>query len=115
MRIKSGPARKNRKRKYFKLAKGGYAGKSKKYRQVRQQVEKSLARSYTGRKDRKGDFRRLWITRLNAACREEGLTYGRFIAGLKKADIKLNRKMLAEMALRDAASFKKIVSLVNPA
>lgn len=115
MRIKSGPARKNRKKKYFKLAKGCYAGKSKKYRQVRQQVEKSLARAYTGRKDRKGDFRSLWIMRLNAACREEGLTYGKFIAGLKKADIKLNRKMLAEMALRDSASFKKIVSLVNPA
>ncbi len=115
MRVKSGATRQKRKKKYFKLAKGGYAGKSKKYRQVLQHVEKSLDRSYTGRKDRKGDFRRLWITRLNAACRGEGLTYSQLIMGLKKADISLNRKMLAEMAIRDAASFKKIVSLVKPA
>jgi large subunit ribosomal protein L20 len=113
MRIKSGATRQKRKKKYFKLAKGGYAGKSKKYRQVLQHVEKSLDRSFTGRKDRKGEFRTLWITRLNAACREEGMTYSKLIAGLKKADIRLNRKMLAEMALRDTASFKKIVSLAK--
>ncbi|MFH2204694.1 MAG: 50S ribosomal protein L20 [Elusimicrobiota bacterium] len=115
MRIKAATTRRTRKKKYFKLAKGAYAGKSKKYRQVLQHVEKSLDRAYTGRKDRKGNFRRLWISRLNAACREEGLTYSKLIAGLKKADLRLNRKMLAEIALRDTGSFKKIVSIVKPA
>lgn len=111
MRIKSGVTSRHRKKKYFKLAKGYYAAKSKRWRQVRQQVEKSLDHAYTGRKDKKGDYRSLWITRINAACREENVTYSRFIAGLKKAGVKLNRKMLAELALRDAASFKKLVTL----
>lgn len=115
MRIKGGVTTRSRKKKIFRLAKGAYSSKSKNWRHVRQHVEKSLDRSYTGRKDRKGEFRSLWITRINAACREKDLTYGRFIAGLKKAGILLNRKMLAEMALRDEASFKKLVSLAQAA
>ncbi|MFH1726381.1 MAG: 50S ribosomal protein L20 [Elusimicrobiota bacterium] len=115
MRIKAGVTSRKRKKKYFKAAKGSYASRGKRWRHVRQHVEKSLDYAYAGRKDRKGDMRSLWITRINAACREENVTYGRFIAGLKKAGIGLNRKMLAEMALRDAASFKKIVSLSRAA
>ncbi|MBI5243185.1 MAG: 50S ribosomal protein L20 [Elusimicrobia bacterium] len=111
MRIKSGVSTRKHKKKYFKLAKGYYSNKRNRWRMVKQQVEKSMAHMYTGRKDRKGEFRSLWITRINAACREENTTYGRFIAGLKKAGVRLNRKMLSEMALRDAASFKKLVSL----
>lgn len=115
MRIKSGVTTRRRKKKYFKLAKGSYASRGNRWRHVRQHVEKSLNYAYTGRKDRKGDFRSLWITRINAACREENLAYAKFIAGLKKAGIRLNRKMLAELALRDAASFKKLVSISRSA
>lgn len=111
MRIKAGKNTRKGKKKIFRLAKGAYSSKSKNWRHVLQHVEKSLDRSYTGRKDRKGEFRSLWIGRINAACRERNLTYGRFIAGLKKAGITLNRKMLSEMALRDEASFQKLVSL----
>lgn len=115
MRIKGGVTSRRRKKKVFRIAKGAYSSKSKNWRHVRQHVEKSLDRSYTGRKDRKGEFRSLWIARVNAACREQNLSYSRFIAGLKKAGIALNRKMLAEMALRDEASFKKLVTLAQAA
>ncbi|PCI33203.1 MAG: 50S ribosomal protein L20 [Elusimicrobia bacterium] len=111
MRIKGGQTTRARKKKIFKAAKGAYASKSKNWRHVVQHVEKALNTSYSGRKDRKTEYRSLWITRLNAACREEGTTYAKFIAGLKKAEITLNRKMLSEMALRDAASFKQVVEL----
>ncbi len=113
MRIKSGVTTRRHKKKKFRLAKGFYSDKSRKWRQVKQAVERSLAEAYVGRKDRKGDFRSLWITRLNAACREHGLSYSRFMAGLKKAGVALNRKMLSEMAIRDNASFKKLVSLAS--
>ena len=111
MRIKAGQYTRRRKKKTFKRARGYYASKHSRWRQVKQQVEKSLVHAYTGRKDKKGDFRSVWIMRINAACRDEGLSYSRFMAGLKKAGIALNRKMLAEMAVRDEASFKKLVSL----
>lgn len=115
MRISSAPKRKRRKKKYFKLAKGFYGSNSRQWKAVRERVEKALTHAYTGRKDRKGEYRTLWVTRINAACREEDLTYSRLIAGLKKAGIGLNRKMLAEMALRDAASFKKLVAICKKA
>ena len=111
MRIKSGVTTRQRKKKYFKLAKGSYSDKRSRWRAVIQQVEKSLVHAYTGRKDRKGEFRSLWITRINAACREHNTTYSRFIAALTKKKIPLNRKMLAEMAVRDGESFKKLVAL----
>lgn len=111
MRIKSAVKTRHHKKKKFRLAKGFYSDKSRKWRMVKQQVEKSLAAAYTGRKDKKGDFRSLWIERINAACRENGLSYSRLMAGLKKANILLNRKMISEMAIRDAASFKKLVAL----
>lgn len=115
MRIKSGVTTRKHKKKYFKIAKGYYSNKRNRWRIVKQQVEKSLAHAYTGRKDRKGEYRSLWIGRINAACREENTTYSRFMAGLKKAGIGLNRKMLAEMALHDAVSFKKLVGLSKSA
>lgn len=115
MRIKSGVTTRAHKKKFFKLAKGFYSDKSRKWRMVKQQVEKSLHNAYTGRKDRKGDFRGLWIQRINAACRLSDTTYSRFIAGLSKAGITLNRKMLSELAVNDASSFKKLVELSRPA
>jgi large subunit ribosomal protein L20 len=111
MRIKSGVTTRRHKKKFFKLAKGNYSAKSTRWRMVKQQVEQSLNRAYTGRKDKKGDFRSLWIERINAACREQGTSYSRFIAGLKKAGLTLNRKMLSEMAVRDGSSFKQLVAL----
>ena len=78
-----------------------------------QQVKKSLTAAYTHRKDKKGDVRQMWIVRLNAATREEGMTYSTFINGLKKADIQLNRKMLSEIAIKDPASFTRLVDLAK--
>ncbi len=115
MRIKSGVTTRAHKRKKFKLAKGFYSDKSRRWRQVKQQVEKSLHNAYTGRKDRKGDFRALWIVRINAACRQADTKYSAFMAGLKKAGITLNRKMLSELAINDAPSFKKLVELSRSA
>lgn len=111
MRIKSGVTTRQRKKKIFRLAKGYYSNKRNRWRMVLQQVEKSLVHAYTGRKDRKGEYRTLWIARINAACREHDLSYSRFMAGLKRKGVTLNRKVLAEMAVRDAASFKQLVSL----
>ena len=115
MRIKSGVTTRAHKKKYFKLAKGNYSAKRSRWRMVKQQVEASLAESYIGRKDKKGDFRSLWIERINAACRLNNTTYSKFMGGLKKAGITLNRKMLSEMAIRDEASFGKIIALAKGA
>lgn len=109
MRIKNGVSTRQRKKKYFKLAKGYYSNQRNRWRIVIQAVEKGLVHAYTGRKDKKGEYRKLWITRINAACRENNLSYSRFMAGLKKKGVVLNRKMLAEMAVRDGDSFKKLV------
>lgn len=113
MRIKSGVTTRRHKKKFFKLAKGNYSAKRTRWRMVKQQVEKSLHTAYTGRKDKKGDFRSLWIERINAACREHDTSYSRFMNGLKKAGITLNRKMLSEMAVRDGGSFKKLVEMAG--
>jgi len=113
MRIKAAIYTRRRKKKIFRLAKGYYGNKRNRWRMVVQQVEKSLQHAYVGRKDRKGDFRRLWIARINAACRQNGLTYSRFMAGLRKAGTGLNRKMLADLAVSDPASFKQLVSLAR--
>lgn len=115
MRIKSGVTTRHHKKKKFKLAKGFYSDKRTKWRQVKQQVEKSLHTAYTGRKDRKGDFRSLWIQRINAACRKAETNYSTFISGLKKAGVPLNRKMLSELAVRDENSFGKLVALAKTA
>ncbi len=115
MRIKSGVTTRHHKKKFFKLAKGNYSAKRTRWRMVKQQVEQSLNEAYKGRKEKKDDFRALWIERINAACRQNETTYSRFMNGLKKAGITLNRKMLAEVAARDGASFKKLVTLAQGA
>src|SRR6267143_4711866 len=100
-RVKSGVTTRQRKKKTFRIAKGSYFSKRSRWRQVVQQVEKSLRYAYVGRKDRKGDFRSLWIQRINAAARLHGLSYSQFIFGLKKVGIGLDRKMLADLAVSD--------------
>jgi large subunit ribosomal protein L20 len=107
-RVKRGPKRKNRRVKILKLAKGYYGMKSRGHRVAKEQVERSLNFAFTGRKDRKGDFRRLWITRINAAARENGLSYSRFMAGMKASGSEIDRKILADLAVRDAAAFAAI-------
>ncbi len=96
-------------KKILKLAKGYRGGKSKLYRTANQAVMKSLSYAYVGRKLKKRDFRRLWITRISAACKLNGMNYSRFMNGLKKANIEINRKMLSEIAINDPAAFAKLV------
>lgn len=115
MRVKRGFKRKNRRAKILKLAKGYYGMKSRGHRIAKEQVERSLNFAYTGRKDRKADFRSLWITRINAGARMHGLSYSRFIAGLKAAGCELDRKVLADLAVRDAASFALLAGTAQKA
>ena len=105
MRIKRGVNAVKKRRKIMKLAKGYFGAKSKLYRVARQAVMKSLSYAYVGRKHKKRDFRKLWIARINAACRMNGMSYSTFMHGLKLAGINLNRKVLADMAINDAAGF----------
>src|SRR5471030_136645 len=114
-RVKSGVTTRQRKKKTFRIAKGYYYSKRSRWRQVVQQVEKSLRYAYVGRKDRKGDFRELWIQRINAAARIHGLSYSKFISGLKKAGIGLDRKMLAELAVVDQDAFKQLADTAKSA
>lgn len=108
-RVKGAMSTRKRHKKILKLAKGYRGAKSKLYRTANQAVMKSLVYSYIGRKQKKRDFRKLWIARINAAARMNGISYSRFMNGLKKADITLNRKMLAEIAVSDAEAFKALV------
>ena len=108
MRIKRGVNAVKKRRKILKLAKGYFGGRSKRYRVARQAVMKSQKYAYIGRKLKKRDFRQLWITRINAAARMNGLSYSKLMFGLKNAGIELNRKMLADIAVNDAASFTAI-------
>ncbi len=112
-RIKRAVNAVKKRRKVLKLAKGYFGAKSKQYRAATQQVMKSLAYAYVGRKLRKRDFRRLWITRINAAARINGLSYSRMMNGLKKAGVEINRKMLAELAISDAAAFTELAKLAK--
>ena len=105
MRIKRGVNAVKKRRKIMKLAKGYFGAKSKLYRVARQAVMKSLSYAYAGRKHKKRDFRKLWIARINAACRLNGMSYSTFMHGLKLADVNLNRKVLADIAVNDAAAF----------
>jgi len=104
-RVKRGNKRKNRRVKILKLAKGYYGMKSRGHRIAKEQVERGLNFAFAGRKDRKGDFRKLWITRINAAARINGISYSQLIAGLKAAGSTIDRKILADLAARDAAAF----------
>jgi len=114
-KTKHSVATRRKKGRLLKKAKGYWGDRSKQFQQAKRTLMRAMAYAYADRKVRKREFRRLWITRINAACREEKLSYSKLVAGLKKAGIDLNRKMLAEMALKDAASFKKIVSLAQKA
>ena len=100
-------------RKVMKLAKGYWGAKSKQYRAAKEQVARSLRYAYIGRKLRKREFRRLWIARINAAARLNGMSYSTFISGLKRKNIEVNRKMLADLAVSDPAGFAKLVELAK--
>lgn len=108
-RIKGGLNAKKKHKRVLKLAKGYRGARSKQYRIAKQSVMRALASSYAGRKQRKRQFRKLWIARINAAARMNGLSYSKFMYGLKLAGIEINRKMLAEMAVSDAAGFTALV------
>ena len=112
-RVKGGVTAKKRHKKVLKQAKGYYGAKSKLYRPANQAVMKSLSYAYSGRKQRKRDFRKLWISRINAAARTNGMNYSTFINGLKKANIEINRKMLSEMAIHDPEGFTKLVEIAK--
>ena len=112
-RIKGAVTTRNRRKKVLKLAKGYWGAKSKHFKMAKEAVMKSGNYAYIGRRQKKRDFRKLWITRISAACRMNGITYSKFINGLKKAGISLNRKMLSEIAIADAESFAKLVEQVK--
>jgi large subunit ribosomal protein L20 len=114
-RVKRGPKRKNRRGKILKLAKGYYGMKSRGHRIAKEQVERSLNFAYAGRKDRKGDFRKLWITRINAAARLNGLSYSRLMAGLRLSGSPLDRKILADLAVADATAFTAVAQTAKDA
>jgi large subunit ribosomal protein L20 len=114
-RVKRGPKRKNRRAKILKLAKGYWGMKSRGHRIAKQQVERGLNSAFAGRKDRKGQFRTLWITRINAAARANGLSYSQLMAGLKAAGSTIDRKVLADLAVRDAASFTALATSAREA
>ena len=112
-RIKRAVNAQKKRRKIMKLAKGYWGAKSKQYRAASEQVARSLRYAFEGRKLRKRDFRSLWITRINAAARLNGMSYSTFINGLKKQNITVNRKMLADLAVNDAAAFAKLVEIAK--
>lgn len=112
-RVKTAKITRKRHKKVLKQAKGYFGAKSIRFRNAKQAVLKSMAYAYVGRKDKKSDFRRLWITRINAAARMNGTTYSKLMAGLKKNNIAINRKMLAELAVNDSAAFTALVKQAN--
>ncbi|MBE5820830.1 MAG: 50S ribosomal protein L20 [Clostridia bacterium] len=114
-RVKTAVITKKKHKKILKQAKGYFGAKSYRFRNANQAVLKSMSYAYVGRKDKKSNFRKLWITRINAASRQNGLTYSTLIAGLKKANVTINRKMLAELAVSDAAAFAKIAEIAKNA
>ena len=112
-RVKRAVNAQKKKRKVMKLAKGYFGAKSKQYRAASEQVRRSLRYAYEGRKMRKRDFLRLWITRINAAARMNGISYSVLMNGLKQRNITINRKMLADIAVNDPAAFTKLVETVK--
>lgn len=113
MRVKRGKAAHKRHKKYMKMAKGYRGGRSKLYRTARETVERALVYAYRDRKVRKREFRKLWIMRINAAAREHGLSYSRFMNGLSKAGVELNRKVLADMAVHEKDAFAKVAEVAK--
>ena len=114
-RVKTAKITRKRHKKVLKQAKGYYGAKHYRFRNANQAVLKSLSYAYVGRKDKKSDFRKLWITRINAAARMNGTTYSKLMAGLKKANISINRKMLAELAVTDSKAFAELVKTATKA
>lgn len=114
-RVKGGNIHKNRRKKVLKLAKGYFGSKHKLYKTAKEQVMHSLKYAYRDRKQNKRDMRKLWITRINAACRMNEISYSKFISGLNKAGVTINRKMLSEIAIDDAASFTALVNVAKDA
>jgi large subunit ribosomal protein L20 len=114
-RVKTGVVRRRRHKKVLKLARGFFSGRRKHFRKAKEQLERSLVYAYRDRRAKKRDFRRLWITRINAACRLNDISYSRFINGLSKANIDLDRKILAHLAMNDAEGFSAVVVKVKAA
>ena len=112
-RIKGGMNAKKKHNRTLKLAKGYRGARSKQYRIAKQSVMRALTSAYAGRKERKRQFRQLWIARINAAARMNGLSYSKFMYGLKLAGVEMNRKMLSEMAVNDAAAFAKLAEMAK--
>ncbi len=112
-RVKGAMMTRKRRNKTLKLAKGYWGAKSKHFKMAHEQVMKSLSYAYVGRRLKKRDFRRLWITRINAACKMNGMNYSTFMNGLKKAGVEINRKMLAELAVNDKAAFTTLTELAK--
>ena len=114
-RVKTGVVRRKRHKKVLKQAKGFFSGRRKHFRKAKEQIEHSMAYAYRDRKQKKREFRKLWIIRINAACRLNDMSYSVFINGLKKAGIELDRKILADMAMNDAAAFSAVVKAAKAA
>ncbi|MGA2117743.1 MAG: 50S ribosomal protein L20 [Bryobacteraceae bacterium] len=114
-RVKRGPHRRASRKKTLELASGYFLTKSKLYRAAQEAVERGLKFAYVGRKNKKRDYRALWIVRINASCREAGISYSRFLHGLRAAGLDLNRKVLADVALHDDAVFKQLVATAQAA
>ena len=114
-RVKGAMMTRKRRNKTLKLAKGYWGAKSKHFKMANEQVMKSLKYAYIGRRLKKRDFRQLWIARINAACKANGMNYSTFMNGLKKANIAINRKMLAELAVNDKAAFAQLVEMAKAA
>jgi len=112
-RVKGGSKTRRRRKKRLKLAKGQYGGKSRLFRTATESVDKGQTYAYTGRKNRKRDFRQLWIARISAGVRAHGLTYSRFINALKKANVLLDRKVLSDMAIKDSTGFERLIDLAK--
>ena len=112
-KIKHSVATRRRKRRLLKKTKGYWGDRSKQYRQARRALMHALVYAYRDRRVKKRDFRRLWIVRINAACRAAGITYSKFMNGLKKAKVSLDRKVLADLAVKDSQAFKKLVEIAK--
>jgi len=112
-RVKTNVARNKRRKKILEEAKGYFGGRSKLYRPAKNAVERGWSYAYRDRRRKKRDFRRLWISRINAAARQHGLSYSRFVAGLKAADVELNRKILADLAVREPEAFAELARIAS--
>ena len=115
MRVKTGIVRRRRHKKIIKMARGFFSGRRKHFRKAKEQLERSLVYAFRDRRQKKRDFRRLWITRINAACRLNDISYSRFINALNQANINLDRKILADMAMNDPEAFATVVKQAKAA